>query len=140
MRGTTCMGSHGAACVHCTEAGQLTRLPCGCAARATSAVPTHCPQAEAERLKATSWQLGCTQCSLTTVEKNQTVSSAACPLDVFCLITLSNHFLLLLGFLHFLSLNHRRVFEVCSAPSSALYVLSGRGYGVQYEYVPPDLG
>lgn len=64
--------------------------------------------------------------------EKQTVSSTACPLDVFCLTTLSNHFLLSLGFLYFLSLNHKRVFEVCSAPTSALSVLSGRRHGVQY--------
>lgn len=64
--------------------------------------------------------------------EKQMVTSTACPLDVFCLTTLSNHFLLSLGFLYFLSLNHKRVFEVCSAPTSALSVLSGRGHGVQY--------
>ena len=72
--------------------------------------------------------------------KKQVVSSAASPLDVFCLITLSNHFPLSLGFLHFLSLNRRRVFEVCSAPTSTLSVPSGRGHRVQYWYIAPDLG
>lgn len=64
--------------------------------------------------------------------KYHAFSSAACPLDVFCLITLSNHFLLSLGCLHSFSLNHRRVFEMSSAPPSALYMLSGRGHGVQH--------
>lgn len=59
--------------------------------------------------------------SLTTVEK----------LSFFCLITLSNHFLLLLEFPHFLSLRHRRMFEVCMVPAWALYVPSGRGLAVQ---------
>lgn len=51
--------------------------------------------------------------------KCHVVSSAVCPWDVFCLTTLSNHFLFSLGFLHSLLLNHRRVFEVSSAPPSA---------------------
>lgn len=57
------------------------------------------------------------------------------PDSFFCLITLSNHFLLLLGFPHFLSLSHRRMFEVCRAPASPC-VPSGRGPAEQY--VTPD--
>lgn len=120
------MACHGAACVHC-----------GHAARATSTVPTHHPQAAA--VSEGNFSAVGLHAGLLRVERclnhdgeKQMVTSTACPLDVFCLTTLSNHFLFSLGFPYFLSLNHKRVFEVCSAPTSALSVLSGRGHGVQY--------
>lgn len=75
--------------------------------------------------KAPSQQSGCTQGP----ESGNILNHGGKNLDsFFCLITLSNHFLLLLGFPHFLSLSPRRMFEVCRAPTSALNVPSGRGH------------